>query len=186
MFPTLFPLGIGGLDDRSRTVPISIRVHADYLLDTTDRSLRKHHSFIFIFLNIWLRRMCHLHTHLVISRRNFDKAADKMKDVTSESLLRLSDHLQEESMPRELNGEERGAFELLKLVNTVSANVPGSHASKLKMRNTVLAYSAFFGIPTLYFTINPNAHHSPIFQLMYGGQHGESGRSLPRPRVFCG
>ncbi len=147
MFPTLFPLGTGGLEDRGRTIPISLRVHADYLLDTTDRTIRNHYSFVFLFLNIWLRRLAHLHIHLVVSRMNIEKAADCIRDVTNESLMRLSHHLQGESMPREFSSEDRHAFELLKIVNSVSTNVPGSSASKLKMRNTVLAYSAYLASP---------------------------------------
>ncbi len=155
MFPTLFPLGTGGLEDCGRTVPISLRAHADYLLDTTDRTFRYHYSFIFIFLNIWLHRMSHLHTYLVVSRMNIEKAADCVRDVSNESLLRLSVHLQDESAPKEFSAEDKGAFELMKLVNSVSTNVPGSSASKLKMRNTVLAFSAYFGCANIVFYREP-------------------------------
>ncbi len=54
--------------------PISLRLHTNYLLDTSDRVVRYHYSFIFLFLNIWLRRMAHLHTHLVVLRMNIDWA----------------------------------------------------------------------------------------------------------------
>ncbi|KAF8238718.1 hypothetical protein L208DRAFT_1240367 [Tricholoma matsutake] len=59
-------------------------------------------------------------------------------------------------------------MDLLKQVNTIAAKIPGSQASKISSRNTICNYAGFFGIPSLYFTANPNAAHSPIFQLMCG------------------
>ncbi len=135
------------------------------MLDTSDRQIRNHHLFIFIVLNIWQQRQAHLQTHLVVSRSNFSKVADRIQHVTSAGLLRLSSHLQDGSWPQEPSDEDRHSFTLLKLVNSVPANIPGSQASKLKMWNTV-----YFGIPMLYFTVNPCAQHSLIFQVMFGDQ----------------
>ncbi len=109
-----------------------------------------------------------MHSHLMVSRANFARVAERVQHATASSLLRLSKHLEAESWPRECSAEDNNSFELLRLVNSVSSNVPGSQASKLKMRNTVLAYMSYFGIPTLYFTVNPCAQHSPVFQLMCG------------------
>ncbi|KAF8235225.1 hypothetical protein L208DRAFT_1257934, partial [Tricholoma matsutake] len=39
---------------------------------------------------------------------------------------------------------------------------------KISSRNTIRSYAGFFGIPSLYFTANPNTAHSPLFQLMCG------------------
>ncbi len=63
MFPTLFPFGLGGFDDKSRVQKISFQQQLDYFLDTKDRRFRYHRSFIFVALNIMQRRTAHLHTH---------------------------------------------------------------------------------------------------------------------------
>ncbi|KAF8219521.1 hypothetical protein L208DRAFT_1082828, partial [Tricholoma matsutake] len=63
---------------------------------------------------------------------------------------------------------QRNVMILLKQVNTIAAKIPGSQASKIYCRNIIRSYTGFFGIPSLYFTANPNAAHSPIFQVMCG------------------
>jgi len=55
---------------------------------------------------------------------------------------------------------------ILKSVNAVSACIPGSHASQIHIRNEIRNYFGYFGMPQLYFTANPSATHSTIFQVM--------------------
>ena len=50
MFPTLFPLGIGGFEDKSRQTGLSFQQQAQYYLNLPDRSFRYHYSFIFVAL----------------------------------------------------------------------------------------------------------------------------------------
>ena len=63
---------------------------------------------------------------------------------------------------------ERNAFELLRNVNTISAHIPASNASKLLVCNSIRSYFGMFGMPLIYLTLNPCVAHSPIFQLFYG------------------
>jgi hypothetical protein len=57
---------------------------------------------------------------------------------------------------------------LLKSVNAVSACIPGSHTSHIHIQNEIRNYFGYFRMPQLYFTANPSAMHSPIFQVMCG------------------
>jgi hypothetical protein len=57
---------------------------------------------------------------------------------------------------------------LMKEVTAVGSNIPGSSASKLRVRNEIHVYMGYFSMPHLYVTMNPNAKHSPIFQAMWG------------------
>ncbi|HEX9503120.1 MAG TPA: hypothetical protein VF974_02255 [Patescibacteria group bacterium] len=50
----------------------------------------------------------------------------------------------------------------------MSAKIPGSSASKIDVHNDIQAYMGYFGLPHIYMTINPNANHSPLFQVIYG------------------
>lgn len=68
----------------------------------------------------------------------------------------------------DLPDDQRAAFDLLKHVNTVAAKVPGSQASKFYIHNEIRSYFGYFGLPHIFLTINPNAIHSPIFQLIFG------------------
>ena len=52
MFPTLYPLGIGGFEVENRLRSINFQQQAEYYLNLHDRSFRYHFSFIFVTLNI--------------------------------------------------------------------------------------------------------------------------------------
>jgi Helitron helicase-like domain at N-terminus len=69
---------------------------------------------------------------------------------------------------------------LLKSVNAVSARIPGSHASQIHIRNEIRNYFGYFGMPQLYFTANPSATHSPIFQLMCGDMKVDLSKYFPQ------
>ncbi|KAF8235211.1 hypothetical protein L208DRAFT_1258028, partial [Tricholoma matsutake] len=168
MYPTLFPFGIGGFEDPARPVPVSFQQHANYCISLSDFSFKYHHSFIFVIWNIIECRMAHLQTHFTVKSSQFDSVAEKLVSVSHDSLAAVANHLEHEGNIAQLSDEQRNVMNLLKQVNTIAAKIPGSQASKIYCRNTIRSYTGFFRIPTLYFTANPNAAHSPIFQVMCG------------------
>ncbi|PPQ75657.1 hypothetical protein CVT26_001814 [Gymnopilus dilepis] len=168
LYPTLFPYGIGGFEDPTRRLSLSFQKQANYYLDIHDRSFRYHHSFIFVAVNILQRRAAHLHTHLTVSSQRFNAVADRLVSISPETLASVADHLEKEGSFSDLSSEQKQAFDLLKEVNTVAAKIPGSHASKVLSRNNIRSFSGLFCIPPLYFTVNTNAAHSPIFQVVFG------------------
>ena len=168
MFPSLFPFGIAGFEDPKRTVKISFQAHANALLDVPDHSFRRHHTFMFVILNIIQRRTGHLQTHFTVQNSQFDDVAQKITSISSESLQSLANYLECEGKINKLNEEQKCAMLLLDKVNTISAHVPGSQASKIFIRNEIRSYFNEFGLPQIFFTFNPSAVHSPVFQAMYG------------------
>ena len=48
MFPTLFPLGLGGFGDVARVSKLTFEAQANALLDVLDRCFRYHHSYILL------------------------------------------------------------------------------------------------------------------------------------------
>ena len=52
MYPTLFPLGLGGFEVADRNPKLSFETHANTLLDVPDKSFRHHQSFMFVILGI--------------------------------------------------------------------------------------------------------------------------------------
>lgn len=168
MFPTLFPLGTAGFDDRNRPASLSFHAQANALLDLPDRSFRYHHSYIFVVLNIIQRRTAHLQTSFTVRRSKFDDVAQKLTSVSPLTLQSLANHLEKEGKFETLSIDEKNAMSLLSQVNAISARIPGSQASKIYVRNEIRSYFSEFGLPHLYFTFNPSAAHSPIFQVMYG------------------
>ena len=179
MFPTLFPLGIGGFEHPFRAPKVSFQSHVNALLDVPDKSFRRHQLFIFVALNIMQRRLCHLHTHFTVRKSNFDSIATKLTALSPDVLTRLANHLEQEHNFSTLNSTEHDAFTLLNYVNTISARIPGSQATKIYTRNEIRSYFGEFGLPHLYFTFNPSVTHSPIFQVMVGDRSVDLSTRFP-------
>jgi len=170
MFPTLFPYGVGGFQDDTREVAIGFRAHVEYLLDLADRRFRYHRSFLFIALNIFQRHLCHSETSLTVAKSRYDAIAPKLVSLTPEVISRVAKHIEKEGKVQDLTAQEKDVLVLLREVNTVSKRIPGSMGSKLFCRNEIHAYMGYFGLPHLYITLNPNASHSPVFQVIWGDE----------------
>ncbi|KAG2749902.1 hypothetical protein P692DRAFT_201712247, partial [Suillus brevipes Sb2] len=180
MFPTLFPYGIGGFEDKLRDAPLSFEQQARYYLNLPDRAFRYHHSYLFVVLNILQRRAAHLHTFFTVRKSNFHDVARKLTKVSSSVLDSLASKLEREHRLSTLTVDEQCAMSLLQQVNTISARIPGSHASKIYVRNEIRSYFSYFGLPHLFFTFNPSPAHSPVFQVMFGDASVDLSHRLPR------
>ena len=106
MFPTLFPLGLGGFEDPTRVTKLSLEAQANALLDLPDKSFRHHHSYIFVALNIIQRRASHLHTHFTVRKSQFDHVAGQLTSVSPTILQSLADHVQHEGKLGTLSSDE--------------------------------------------------------------------------------
>ena len=179
MYPTLFPMGVGGFDIPDQVCAISFANQAKYYLDLADRSFRYHHSFLFVILNIIQRHTAHLQTHFTVRRSRFESVASKLIAVKSTVLRSAADHLEQEGKYSDLSSEQKSALDLLKHVNTIAARIPGSQAAKIFMRNEIRSYCGFFGILHVYLTLNPNAAHSPIFQVIFGDETVDLTKRFP-------
>ncbi|KAG2112595.1 uncharacterized protein F5147DRAFT_572188, partial [Suillus discolor] len=179
MYPTLFPYGIGGFEIKSRPTALAFHRQAQYCLSISDRSFRYHNSFLFVVLNILQRRQAHLQTHFSVSKSNFDSVARSLTSVSASTLQRLASQLERECKLSNLTSEEKTALALLQQVNTLSARIPGSQASKIFVRNEIRNYFGYFGLPHIFFTFNPCAAHSPIFQVIYGDKSVDLSSRFP-------
>ena len=166
MYPTLFPLGLGGFEITDRNPKLSFKTHANALLDVPNKSFRHHQSFIFVILNIIQRRLAHLHTHFTVRKSSFESVAARLTALTPEILKHVANHIEHEHSSATLSSTDRDTLTVLNHVNTISARVPGSQSAKIFTRNEIHSYFGEFGLPHLFFTFNPSATHSPIFQVM--------------------
>ena len=170
MFPVLFPYGVEGFEDNDRDPPISFQKQVEYFLDLADNRFRKHRSFIFIAPNIYQRCLAHLRTSLAIRRSRFSHIAPKIQSLNAVVIEKVPKHVGKSGRVEDLSPQEQDVLLLLKEVKTISGKIPGSSAAKLKMRNEIQAYMGYFGLPHLFITMNPNATHDPVFQVMSGDQ----------------
>jgi Helitron helicase-like domain at N-terminus/AAA domain len=185
MFPTLFPFGTGGLE-ADRPSKISFQEHVNYLLSLHDPAFKHHRLFLFVSLNILKRRKGHLLTAFTVRKPAFRHVADLLANVTAETLESTARHLQRDGAISEMSSSQKDAFECLKQLNIVSANLPGSPGAKIRDRACMRGYFGIFGLPHIYFTSNPAAVHSPILQVFFGDTEVDLAQqfpSMPLPEV---
>lgn len=91
LYPTLFPYGIGGFEDRQRQVPISFENHVKHMLALNDRRFQEHYSFMFVAFNILQQRKLLLHTSLRVNRKNFSNWAQRFADVSLDAIQALGE-----------------------------------------------------------------------------------------------
>jgi len=96
-------------------------------------------------------QQAHLHTHFTVRKSHFTKVALSLASVNPTVLHSLANRLENEHNLSNLAAEEKNAMSLLKYVNTIAARIPGSHASKIFVRNEIQSYFGFFGLPHLFF-----------------------------------
>ena len=155
LYPTLFPYGIGGFENRHRVVPIGLENHIKHMLALADKRFQQHYSFMFVAFNILQRRKLLLHTSLRVSRSNFDTWARRFAYVSTEAINNLASQTSNGAQPIPATDDERLALELMKEVKTISSNVPGSPESRLIMRNEIRANILSLGVPSFFITVNP-------------------------------
>ena len=168
LYPTLFPYGIGGIEDKCRTVAISFENHIKHLLSLADRRFQEHYSFLFMAFNIIQRRKLLLHTSLKVKRTKFGRWTDKFKSISPTTIENLISKSSDGKYPVAQNNEERDVLELMRDVNTVTSHVPGSAASRVNMRNEIRALTMKVGLPSFFITVNPADTRNPIVKFLAG------------------
>ncbi|KAE8250383.1 hypothetical protein A4X13_0g4771 [Tilletia indica] len=167
MYPTLYPLGVGGFED-DRDTALSFQRQAKYLLDLADPSFRRHWSFIFMVANIKQRRAVHHGSQLACKRQDYERFSQTLADLDANVIKSVANHIARGGTLKTLVGVEARVFELLDKCNLVSAKVPGSRSVMNRARADIRALIGHFGIFQLFLTINPGATHSPVFHIFFG------------------
>ena len=134
---------------------------------------------MFIALNIHQCHQCHLHMAFSVRKEKFEEIAQELSILTPELISSVAQHLEGEGKVSNLSEPQKKVLTLLKEVNTVSEKILGSSACKLTAQNEIRAYMGYFGLPHIFMTINPNASHSPLFQLMYGDETVDLSEHFP-------
>ena len=91
MYPTLFPYGIGGFEDKNRKINISFKRHVKHLLQLNDEHFQRHHSFSFIAFNMLQRHTVLLHSHLRMQRSDFANVARIYDTISPEAIKRVAE-----------------------------------------------------------------------------------------------
>ncbi|KAI9070255.1 hypothetical protein FKP32DRAFT_1542104, partial [Trametes sanguinea] len=108
------------------------------------------------------RRTVLLNTSLKVRKAHFRTFAERFAAVSEEAVARVCARVAETGFPVGHDDEERKVVQLMKEVQLVSRNVPGSSASRVAMRNEIRALMASHGMPSFYLTINPADLYNPV------------------------
>ena len=168
LYPTLFPYGIGGVEDRRRTVAISFENHIKHFLSLADRRFQEHYSFLFVVFNIIQRRKLLLHTSLKVKRSKFRSWAEKFKDISPTTIENLVVKSSDGKYPVAENNEEHNVLELMRDVNVINSHIPGSAAARVNMRNEIRGLTMKVGLPSFFITVNPADTRNPIVKFLAG------------------
>ncbi len=159
LYPTLFPYGLGGLEDSSRPVKVSIKDHVQYLLNYDDKRFEKHHSFVFIVFNMMQRREACLRARLLTSKPYFTEDANTIETITSDEIQKVLTQSIEGAYSSRYNSRINT---LLKNIKSIGGNVMGSVHKRSSLRTLIHALIFNQGLFSIFLTINPADIHHPV------------------------
>ncbi|TFY51291.1 hypothetical protein EVG20_g11068, partial [Dentipellis fragilis] len=168
IYPSLFPYGIAGFEDQSRTHTVSFKRQITHCFRLADRRFQEHFSFMFTAFNILQRRASLLHSSLKVKTSAFPSVARDFASITPDALQRVTDRVSHGDCVTAHGAEERRVLKLMREVKLVTSHVPGSSSSKLTMRNQIRALMAEKGQPSFYVTINPADVYNPLVKFLAG------------------
>ncbi|KAK4074905.1 hypothetical protein Purlil1_12836 [Purpureocillium lilacinum] len=180
-FPTLLPFGVGGPRLAEESTLEQSRFTADVrgaeavtrdLLSSRNMSLRTwagivlrrhggrfatHHVFAFLVFNMGIRSRNRRVSMLSVTRKNFPKVERIVRSLTADRLAAASAEL--ESSGRTA---DEGVKTLLRSLSLYGYRQPMSREHRLSMRHKIQAIIVRYGVPAIWFTINPNDITNPV------------------------
>ncbi|KAM4061847.1 PIF1-like helicase [Hirsutella rhossiliensis] len=177
-FPTLFPFGLGGprLADEDAagesagpsvgnqgaqaervaeglmsTRNMKLQAWADVVLRRHGGRFATHPIFAFLVFNMGVRSKNRQASMLGVARKNFARVEGLLKSLTAQRLEAARAEL-------EATGKtsDDGVKELLRSLSVFGYRQPMSRESRLSMRKKILSLIVRYGVPAIWFTLNPN------------------------------
>jgi len=168
IYPTLFPYGLGGFEDRKRQSKLSMKRQVKHFFSLADNRFQEHYSFLFTAFNILQRREVLLRSSLKVSKSNFDKVAGDFASVSLNAVHVVSERVARGDFATANNSDESKVLNLMKEVKLITSQVQGSSASRIAMRNEIRGLMMDKGLPSFYITINPADVFNPLVKFLAG------------------
>jgi len=180
-FPTLFPLGNGGprqaeeciaevaggddvIPDAEATARnlvssrnMSLETWAEIVLQRHGGGFATHHVFAFLVFNMGVRSRNRGVSMVSVKRKNFPEVERIVRSLSAERLERARVEL-------EVAGRtiDPGVNQLLRSLSLYGFRQPMSREHRLSMRRKIKSLIIRYGIPAIWFTINPNDITNPV------------------------
>ena len=158
-FPLLFPYGIGA-PEAPRSVSLSLKDHARWLLEQQDRRFRTHETFAFVVCNMQQKRDALFSSSLQVKLKDFRREHDLIQSISTRELQQAAD---EEKAGRPITSNRAKQFK--KIVFATASRVLAADSTRFKYRQQLRSLCMSYGPPNVWITINPDDLHDPIAQI---------------------
>ncbi|KAL6411732.1 hypothetical protein AUP68_04106 [Ilyonectria robusta] len=179
-FPTLLPFGVGGprlveeaalsvgrgadmggaevaAQDLVSSRNMSLRTWADITLRRHGGRFATHHIFAFLVFNMSVRSRNRRVSMLSVTRKDFRKIERIVRSLSA-------DRLAAARIEWENSGKtsDEGVKELLRSLSLYGFRQPMSRENRLSMRRKIQSLVLRYGVPAIWFTLNPNDITNPV------------------------
>lgn len=183
LFPHLDPWGIGPFNNalRSAKQRISMQRQVHNLLNMYDSPFAKDPNFAYVCWNIIQKMENSRATTFSVKEDLYKEIAEEV--VTSaDRLEHMASKWLKDPYARPSDDDERRLLGLLNKLKAISHDLPGSNASKLKMRNEIRGLMKTHGTPALFITFAPSDVNSRLLYLLGGKDPDEWANLEPYER----
>ncbi|KZT53695.1 hypothetical protein CALCODRAFT_528396, partial [Calocera cornea HHB12733] len=155
MFPHLDPFGLGGFDDPRRSPPVSMSRQLAHMLRLADRRYQQDPAFAFVFHNIIQKRQSLREVRFCIPEGRHQQIVENLQTIDPEVLANLAHRLKGNPSAQPKSPEEVIAMRVLRHIQMLRKDVPGSDAYKRCRRNEIRSLVYRYGSPAFFITITP-------------------------------
>ena len=180
-FPTLFPFGSGGPRQAEEGIVEAMEggaagqeqeITARRLVSSRNMSLETwaravlrrhggrfavHHIFAFLVFNIGVRSRNRRVSMLSVSRAEFPRVERIVQSLTRERLEKAKAELELSNKTK-----DDGVNQVLKSLSLYGFRQPMSRENRMSMRRKIKSLIIRYGIPAIWFTLNPNDITNPV------------------------
>jgi hypothetical protein len=136
---------------------MSLRAWTDIVLRRHGGRFATHHIFAFLVFNMGVRSRNRRVSMLSVTRKNFRKVERIVRSLTADRLAAARAELESSGKTT-----DDGVKELLRSLSLYGYRQPMSRELRLSMRHKIQALIVRYGVPAIWFTINPNDITNPV------------------------
>lgn len=135
------------------------------------RRFARHKTFMYLLYDVIQLRKSSMGNAVLVKRQNWQSATD---DIASLTVSQLQDAAKAVATGQTIDDPIIGR--LLRNIEAIGMQVPGSFAQKLRMRSEIRGLIARYGMPAFWITINPSGLRNPLVLILAGVEY--SGNDL--------
>ena len=136
------------------------------LTSTYSRRFARHKTFMYLLYDVIQLRKSLIGNAFLIKRQNWQSAID---DIASLTVSQLQDAAKAVANGKRI--EDPIIRQLLRNIETIGMQVPGSFAQKLRMRSEIRGLITRLGMPAFWITINPSDLRNPLVLILAGVEY---------------